>query len=223
VTVTTVNDESNGLGVGGVSLREAIDVAGTLGFDPVVNFASNLNGGTIPLTLGEIQFSKSLTIDASMLGNGITIDAGHGTDTDPNTSDGIRIFNITDPTFGVSPPLVTLKSLTLTGGDVSTSDNDGQGGAIRSAGRLVIDACTFVDNAGQDGGAIYSDVAPGGTVNRTVLDLQNSYFEQNAADSNGGAIEVRFLYGEISPSNILEKASFHHHTSDKHVSPPSIF
>ena len=55
-----------------------------------------LNGATIQLdqNLGEIAFSKSLTIDASMLSSGITIQAYDPTPTQKN-GDGFRIFTAT--------------------------------------------------------------------------------------------------------------------------------
>ena len=64
---------------------------------------------------------KSITIDASNLSSGITIDAGGGTDGVVGNGDGTRIFDITDPTFGSSPPQVTMIGLTLTARILSTS------------------------------------------------------------------------------------------------------
>jgi hypothetical protein len=56
------------------SLREAIEVDSSSG--DTINFdTATMNGQSIMLTMGEIQFDKSLTIDASMLSNGITIGA----------------------------------------------------------------------------------------------------------------------------------------------------
>jgi hypothetical protein len=66
---------------GDVSLRDAIENAPA---GDTINFAPSLNGAKIDLdgALGEIAFAKSLTIDASMLPNGITIDAS-GNDPTP--------------------------------------------------------------------------------------------------------------------------------------------
>jgi hypothetical protein len=113
ITVNTPIDERDfNLNDGDRSLRDAILEASpgeTIDFDP-----ATLNGATITLTLGEIAFGKNLTIDASMLSS-LTIDAN---DLTPGqTFTGNRIFNITDPTSGSTPPLVALKGLTLTGGD----------------------------------------------------------------------------------------------------------
>jgi hypothetical protein len=122
-TVDTLSDTTDPLD-GHTTLREAITATlngGTVNFDPAVG---GMNGGVITLREGQIGFAKSLIIDASMLSNGITIDAS-GNDSTPRTGhddtsfdgQGSRIFEITDPSGGTDPPLVTLKHLTLTGGD----------------------------------------------------------------------------------------------------------
>ncbi len=144
ITVNTLSDEDDGINVGGISLRDAINAAAPSG--DTIDFDLNvpeLNGGTITLEHGEIPFSKPITIDAHLLTSGITIDAGNGTDHIAGTGDGSRIFNITDPTFGSSPPLVTIIGLTLTGGDVS-----GTGGAINSAGILTLRDSIVTGNHG---------------------------------------------------------------------------
>jgi hypothetical protein len=145
ITVNTLNNENDGIGAGGISLRDAIQeaVAGD-----TVDFAPSLNNTnkTINLTFGEIAFNKTLTIDASMLSAGVTIDAGGGTDHVVGNGDGFRIFNIT----GSSTTLVTMKNLTLTGGDVT-----GNGGAIQSTASLDIRNCTITgNNAARDSMAI---------------------------------------------------------------------
>lgn len=128
ITVNTdldVNNPSDGL----TTLREAV-VAASIGGGDTINFDGLPIGATITLdrvNLGQIEFGKSLTIDAT--GRNITIDADDPTPFDSmnpaaNRYDGIRIFNITDPTNGASPPLVTLKGLTLTGADPSTNSGN---------------------------------------------------------------------------------------------------
>jgi hypothetical protein len=127
-TVTSPADNQIA-GDGFLTLREAIVAANQDG-DPVtiINFSTNpahgLNGATITLTEGDpftgvnLRITEQMTIDASMLPDGITIDAS-GNDSDPNTVDqgGTGIFSI-DVSFGVGEiKMVTLKNLTLTGGD----------------------------------------------------------------------------------------------------------
>ena len=200
IHVTELVDENDHLITDGdVSLRDAIEQSATgdtIDFNPVIP-NPNLNGGTISLlaNIGEIAFSKSLTIDASMLSQGITI---QGVDPDRGQanelfSNGSRIFNISDPTFGSSPPTVTLKHLTLTGGD-----QFGQGGAIRSEAPLVLDDCTIEANYAERGGGLFvspfSQLASG----TTVLEIKNSRLTGNKSTSvlfgnyggGGGTAEV---------------------------------
>jgi hypothetical protein len=122
VTVNVDFDEDDGIGDNQISLRDAVLAANP---NDTIEFNTALNGATIDLSdsLGEIAFGKGLTIDASVLSNGITIDAGKGTDDELGNGDGFRIFHIVGST--TSPPVVTMKNLTLKGGDVS-----GDGGAI---------------------------------------------------------------------------------------------
>jgi hypothetical protein len=173
------------VGAGGVSLRDAIFAAAPaddrIEFDPT---AANVNGGTILLQHGEIVFGKSLTIDASMLSAGITIDAGDITTT---PGDGIRIFNITDPISGDDSPLVTLRGLTLKGGDPSSSSQSGNGGAILSAAWLKILNCTIEQNDAHSGGGIHIEVAGGShSTSREVLTIEDSIIRNNKARAGGG-------------------------------------
>ena len=98
LTVFTVNtpvDEDDGLGDGQISLRDAIAEAVS---GDTIKFDSSLDAGTITLdriTLGQIDIAESLTIDASMLPNGLTLDADDPNGF-PNDGNGTRIFNITD-------------------------------------------------------------------------------------------------------------------------------
>lgn len=183
-TVTWDHDELD-LNDGQLSLREAIidkaDAGDTISFD------SSLNGATIALdaAFGEIAFAKSLTIDASMLTNGITIDANDPDDEE--AGDGIRIFHITDPISGSDSPLVTLKGLTLKGGDPNSSSENGNGGAIHSAARLEIFDCTIEENDAHSGGGIHINVAEGDTTTqREILKIEDSVIQNNKANAGGG-------------------------------------
>lgn len=175
-TVNTPADEFNG--VGDLSLREAIHIA--VSGDTIDFNVSSVNGATIALTLGQLEVvGETLTIDATMLPLGLTIDAA---DPSPDPGDGIRIFDVTDPIPGADSPLVTLKGLTLRGGDPL----DGFGGAIRSKGRLDVRQCTFIDNeAALSGGAIYATAQ---------LDVVDSKFRGNATSGLGGALYLNLLY-----------------------------
>jgi predicted outer membrane repeat protein len=187
ITVNTFIDERDfNLTDGDISLRDAILEATpgeTIDFDP-----DTMNGKTITLSLalGQISFDRSLTIDASMLPLGITID---GNDPNPQPWNGIRIFNITDPTSGADPPNVTMIGLTLRGADPAFNE---RGGAIQSKGILTLRDMEIVDNAGYEGGGVYLGVAGTGSTERTVLSVQNSVFQNNSAVQNGGGIAVKF-------------------------------
>ncbi|MEQ1748962.1 MAG: S8 family serine peptidase, partial [Prosthecobacter sp.] len=127
--VNTTADENNGLATGGISLRDAITFAPT---GSTIVFATGLG----PITLGsEIILSKSLTIDASSLTNGITVDGGAGIN---------RIFTVN------SGQTVLLKNLTLTGGATSPASN---GGAVLNNGTLTVEGSTLHGNAATLGGA----------------------------------------------------------------------
>jgi len=141
ITVTNFGD------VGAGSLRDAITVANaSVGVADTIDFAAALNGGTINLTSGELPVIDAVTIDASSLAAGITLDAGDGTDNSFNTGDGFRIFNINDGD-AFSEIAVTLRGLTLTGADAN-----GSGGAISSLENLTFENSTLLGNAATGGG-----------------------------------------------------------------------
>ncbi len=180
------------LGDNVLSLREAIQVEAISGdrieFDSVA-----MNGETIALLLGEIQFNSSLTIDASMLTNGLTIDAGGNGLAAGYTS---RIFNITDLTSGTAPPEVALIGLTLTGGDVASA-----GGAIRSEGLLTLQDCTVTDNAAAGGAGIAA------TTNYATLDIQSSHITGNQSSTRGGGIAFYGTTLTLANTEIADNAA----------------
>jgi hypothetical protein len=192
ITVDTFVDERDlSITDGDVSLRDAIEQAPA---GETIDFAPTLDGTTITLLstlgLGQIDIiGKTLTIDASSLPSGVTIDAD---DPSPNQYDGIRIFNITDPTAGASPPLVTLIGLTLTGADPDDDSHNAQGGAIRSAGFLTLRDMVVDGNAAESGAGVYLDVEGQASIVRDVLRIENSRVEHNSAYGNGGGVFVRF-------------------------------
>ena len=142
IVVTSASDDGPG------SLREAIaeiDEGGT------ITFSSSLNGATLILSGNQLTITKSLVIDASSLGNGLTIDADGSEETRR------RIFEI-QPTAEV-----TIANLSLSNGFTANGDDggglfDGQGddanggGAIFNEGRLTLFDCTFTDNQTGNGG-----------------------------------------------------------------------
>jgi predicted outer membrane repeat protein len=163
--VTTTADESNFPSGAQTSLREAIrDGADLVGFDP------GLNGATIALTTalgGEIVPEKDVTIDASSLPGGVTIDGGAGTN---------RIFTVS------SGRRLTLLGLRLTGGNGGGTEQNGVGGAIVNFGTLALTRCTLSGNGAENGGAILS---VGGTLALTQCTLSG-----NSADYGGALYQL---------------------------------
>jgi hypothetical protein len=145
ITVDTLLDEADGsIDDGDVSLRDAIAIAPA---GDTIDFDASLDGGTILLTMGELSITKAMTIDATALLQGLTIDAA-GNDPTPeaDNGDGSRIFLIDDGEPGTDSP-VTISGLTLTGGDAYKD-----GGAVDSRETLTITSSTISGNSAQNGG-----------------------------------------------------------------------
>lgn len=169
--VDTAEDENDGVAAGMVSLRDAIAAAVP---GEIIQFDSSLSGKRIVLSEGELVIEESLTIDASGLDLGITIDA-NGEET------GDRVFR-------VEGGVVTMKTLTITGGKPASD-----GGGIRlNGGTLVLLQTTLHRNAsggGGFGGAIYKK--SGATLNVT-----NSTIAHNRGGLGGG------IYAQAGPVNL---------------------
>ena len=182
ITVDSLADNANADGQ--ITLREAILAANTdsvadavegvqagSGADSIV-FSSSLNGGTILLTIGELPtISMPVGIDASSLINGLTIDAGDGSDNVFGTADGNRVVSIDDGT-GANID-VELRGLTLTGGDVG-----GDGGAIMSFENVsLVDSVVTGNAASNEGGGVYVRLESGGQFN-----IENTAFSFNEGE-----------------------------------------
>ena len=167
IVVTTAADENdpNGTLGGGVSLREALRDGGPAG----ISFDAALNGQTITLAGGlDLPVYKSVTIDASALPSGLSIDGGTGTN---------RIFTVASGTT------VSLVSLTLRNGHGQGQDLFVGGGAISNHGTLTLTNCTLTGSSTTTfGGAIFNDTT--GTLTLTGCQLR-----LNHADDAGGAIQ----------------------------------
>jgi hypothetical protein len=170
----TVDTLADGLGVPGISLREAIADA-TAGEVIDISVTGTIN---LDRSLGDLVINKSLTIDGPGA-NLLTIDAGDGDDGVFNTRDGIRVFRIDD---GNSSNLanVEISGLTLTGGDL---DWYSWGGAILSTENLTVTTCSISHNAASSGGGIFNDYGK--------LTVDSSTIVDNWASSPGGGIYTR--------------------------------
>jgi len=175
ITVNTLVDEADGSIVDGdVSLRDALAAAHA---GETIDFDASLDGGTILLTMGELVVTKSLTIDATTLPSGLTIDAS-GNDGTPaeDDGDGSRVFNIDDGDDETDSP-VTIGGLTLIGGDVSEN-----GGAISTRENLTVTDSTISGNSA----AVW-----GGGISGETVTITDSTISENSADSDGGGIHAR--------------------------------
>jgi predicted outer membrane repeat protein len=198
IRITTAVDEFDTPSGASVSLREAIRDASTtannlLLLDPA------LSGLTLTLdaALGQIEVGKIISLDASGLAAGFTIDGGTGTN---------RLFqNLSS---------MHLRGLRLTGGAVS-----GDGGAILSTGTLVLEDCTLSGHTATGiGGAVActsgsllvkrcafagnTATSHGGalacTTTNAGITLENSSFTDNESVARGGAV---YLSNSTSISN----------------------
>lgn len=192
ITVDTLVDENNGVGMGaGTSLREAVAAAAA---GETIDFSVT---GTINLSVGANNFSKQITINKNLTISGpganlLTIRAFDPTAATKN-GDGSRVFTIDDASSATLRD-VSISGLTLTGGDAATS-----GGAISSAENLVVTDCVI---NGNNTGMLFSSGAGGGIFSQAAffnpnsLTIRGSTLTGNTAPvSEGGAIRQR--YGQL--------------------------
>jgi hypothetical protein len=128
-------------------------------------------GGTITLIGGEVEISKSLTIN----GQGVTIASEPYLNNIQEFEHGSRIFEVdAGATVAISGLTLAGGGGTLVSGGVTATPYDGYGGAILNFGNLTISGCTLGGNT-----PVYYTL--GGTASDTGL-------RGNTADTAGGAI-----------------------------------
>jgi hypothetical protein len=162
--VNIAQDVMDGLITTNVSLREAIAYA-TNG--STITFAPSLSGQTLMLTDGQMVVEKNLTIDASVLPGGFSIDGNANS----------RILEFVSGTTNV------IKALILTNGysfpDIAFPLHGG--GILLKDGVLTAFNCTISGNSSShNGGGIYND---GG-----ILALHECIIPGNSAWLGGGGI-----------------------------------
>ena len=184
--VSLTNDVLND-GLGGVSLRTAVAYAPT---NATITFATNLSGQTILLTNSTIVLNKGVTIDATSLSKGVSIDGNHIGSVFYATG-GTNVLTALTITNGYglngiggggvyNTATLTLNNCKLTGNATTNS-----GGGIYNLGAITLNLCTFTGNqATNNGGAVYTT---GGTAW-----INQCTFATNATSTNvfsgGGAI-----------------------------------
>jgi hypothetical protein len=189
ITVDTLVDENNGVGVGaGTSLREAI--AAAIAGD-TIDFSVT---GTINLSVGASNSTKQLTINKNLTISGpganlLTINAFDPTPA-TKTGDGSRVFTIDDASSTTLRD-VSISGLTLTGGDVNTA-----GGAISSAENLVLTDCVISANNTSVRGSV---IGGGGISSQATFSKPNSLTIRGSTLSGntvslavGGAVRQRY-------------------------------
>jgi hypothetical protein len=138
-TVTTAADS----GIGSLRYASIYATNGAL-----ITFAANLSGATIQSS-STLTLTKNLTLDASALPGGITIN-GHQTGS---------VFFVTNGN-------VVLTGLTITNGKAPASDG---GGGILNAGVLTVNQCTLAGNSGGVGGGGIANISGTLVVNESTL------------------------------------------------------
>jgi CSLREA domain-containing protein len=185
-TVNTTADENDGINVGGISLREAVDAANATAEADTISFDTSLSGQTITLTNGELLITNNLTIDGDLDNNStpdITVSGNNAS----------RVLNVND---GNSTPdkTVSLEGLTITAG--RTAEFLNYGGGIFNAENLS------VNNSIISGNSTVDAVSDGGGIsNFGSLSVSNSTISNNSTSgfrSRGGGISS---YGSLSVSN----------------------
>jgi len=166
LVVDTTEDESDGdFSPGDLSLREAIELANAFFGADTIDFASELAGGTITLTSGELSITDDLTIEG-LGADQLTISG----------NDESRIFQV-DDTDDRATINVQISGLSLDDGHAY------DGGGIYNREILTIEDCTLYSNSafGRVGGGIYNSIT--GT-----LTVTNSTLDDNSASLYGGGI-----------------------------------
>lgn len=185
--VTATNDLFD-LYDGAVSLREALYYVGTGSLGATVTFAPELSGSTIILGGSSILIYDGVTVDASGLPGGLTVDG----------DDRSSVFTVIAP----SDDPVQLVGLSVTGGSAALG-----GGILNMGGTLTVRSSSVSGNTAQargggisneygtlslvDSAVSWNSTASGGGVFNgysAVLHVLTSTLANNTASANGGGI-----------------------------------
>jgi predicted outer membrane repeat protein len=161
-TFTVMNASDTGAG----SLRAALASAAGSGGADTVDFDASLSGQTIALTSGSLGTSDAggVTVDASALPGGITLNSGGASRVFRNSSGGV----------------LTLRGVTLANGF-----NASGGGAIQNdSATLTMERCTITGSTSGIGGGVLTETG-------STTTLKQCTFSGNTATTQGGAIYNR--------------------------------
>jgi len=168
-TVTTIDDQDNGIKNGGTSLREAISDAAD---GETITFAPDINDGIIGNTMslyprGHLVISRNITIDASSLSKQLAIEGASS-----------RCFLIE-----AAASNVILRSLSMS----SVASLNENGGAILNEGTLTLESCNIHSCRIMAFG--------GGIANTGTLTMINSsVYSCHGIDHGGGIYNTGTLY-----------------------------
>ena len=183
ITVDTLADElDEDVSVGGISLREAVEIANASELPDLISFADTLNGETIILSMGELILNGEIFVEGGrneMGLPGITIDANFNS----------RIFNIQSSN-------VAIEGVTLVNGQAEED-----GGAIYAQADFDIANSVIQDSfAVENGGGIAVEAAAGQLLDTTLL--------TNAATNGGGLYVGPGSSAVVSGGSVLQNQAF---------------
>lgn len=200
--VTNTNNDGPG------SLRQAIALAAVLPGENTVTFDPALSGQTISLNTGtndsaiEIADANGVTIDATGLAAGLTLDTGGANlrlfaleETGVCTLRGLTLAHALGATTGAGGAILANANSTLTLERCTFSNNAGSGtprsgGAVANFGTASFTYCTFAGNtaSGGQGGAIYND----GTLTLTHCTVAGNSAAEGGGISNSGTLILNY-------------------------------
>ena len=209
-TVWTVNTTDDSATSGAMSLRKAIQSAGE---GDVIEFSPSLDGAKISVG-STLSIGKSLTIDASALSHGVTLDGGGKNRILSAYSSGksLTIVGIEFANGYVQGDgaAITFYGETLRLQDCTFTKNHSQtpgswtirGGAIHMrSGTLLAESCAFRSNKLLNESCPFSGGGALGGEPNTLINVFDCTFEDNTTNKSGGAIRT---YGDIN----IDRSSF---------------
>ena len=222
LVVSTFEDENDGdFSEGDLSLREAIALAKS---GSTISFNSNLSGGTITLTSGELAIDKALTIEG-LGANNLTISGNNqsrvfnvdnGNDDTANVSiSGLTITQasafsgVPGDTSGAGSPnafgggIVNQENLIIERSLITDNTATAGGGGIYNFGELLVSNSTLANN--DDGGS--SGSSGGGIVNEGKTTINNSTITGNRGFSTGGIANLASQQNLIINSSTIANNS----------------
>ena len=174
-----------------VSLREAIYYSHLPSLGRSVTFASHLSGATLLLNGTSLVLDTDLSIDASSLPDGFTIDAGGesrvfiviaGADDSVELTSLVMTGGLGDRGGGIHN---SSSSLSITRSVLRGNVAESYGGAIYTTGSLTMVDSSIEQNTGSSGGGICNF---GSFRNDGIVTLTNTMLSGNTADYQGGGI-----------------------------------